>query len=248
MKKLNLSILFSLLFIPGIAAAEIVIINGNSWDYEISGDIRDDSSVLSQIDLKNDLNLKDNDDTFLVAYIEHPIPLIPNLRIGTTSLTFNGSGTATKSFTYNGTVYTVSDNINSQLVLDHTEVALYWSILDNIVGFDLGLNAKFFDGKVNLTSAAGNVNEVFNETVPLLYAALQFELPYGLKLSGDMSYISFDGSSFTDSVIKLSYTSDYNLGVDIGYRSIVIDYEDTTANEFVDIDISGTFIGVHLAF
>lgn len=250
MKKIfNLkTLLIALLFLPSIASAELVIINGNSWDFEIDGKIRDSATVGFEVDLKTDLNLKDDKDTFIVAYIEHPVPLIPNIRLGTTSLTFAGTGTSSKNFTYNGTSYTVSDTVTTKLNLDHTEIGLYWNILDNIVGVDLGLNAKFFDGAIKLTSSAGNVNEVFDETVPMLYVGAQAELPYGLRLSGDISYISFDGSSFTDTIFKLSYTSDFNLGVDLGYRSIVIDYEDTTANEFVDIDISGVFIGVHLAF
>lgn len=242
------TLLISLLFLPSIASADLVIINGNSWDYEVSGTIRDDSAVLSEVNLKTDLNLKDDKENFVVAYIEHPIPVLPNIRLGSTSLTLKGSGDASKSFTYNGTTYTGTVDVATTLNLDHTEIALYWNILDNVVGFDLGLNAKFFDGGITITSTEGNVSDVFDETIPMLYAGLQAELPYGLQLSGDISYISYDGSSFTDTIVKLSYTTDFALGVDVGYRSFVIDYEDTTANEYVDIDISGVFIGLHLAF
>lgn len=250
MKKLfNLkTLLIPLLLLPGIASAELVIINGNSWDYAIEGKIRDDGSVLSEVDLKTDLNLKDDKETFVVAYIEHPVPVLPNIRLGSTSLTLNGSGDASKSFTYNGKTYTGTADVTTNLNLDHTEIALYWRVLDNVVGFDLGLNAKFFDGGIEITSIEGNVSDTFDETIPMLYAGLQFEMPYGFRLTGDMSYISYDGSSFTDTLVKLSYTTDFALGVDVGYRSFVIDYEDTTANEYVDIDISGLFVGLHLAF
>lgn len=250
MKKLfNLkTLLIPLLFLPSIASAELIIINGNSWDYSIEGKIRDDGSVLSEVDLKTDLNLKDDKESFFVAYIEHPIPVLPNIRLGSTSLTINGSGDASKSFTYNGKTYTGTADVTTNLNLDHTEIALYWRVLDNVVGFDLGLNAKFFDGGIAITSTEGNVSDTFDETIPMLYAGLQFEMPYGFRLTGDMSYISYDGSSFTDTLVKLSYTTDFALGVDVGYRSFVIDYEDTTANEYVDIDISGPFVGLHLAF
>ena len=248
MKLKLISLLTALLLIPNLANAELVIINGNSWDKEISGQIRDDSSVVSEIDLKNDLHLKDDSESFFLAYIEHPVPVLPNIRLGSTSLNFDGSGVATKSYTYNGVSYTTSDTVTTKLILDHTEIALYWNILDNVVGFDLGLNVKFFDGSVKLTSSAGNVNEVFDETIPMLYGGLQVELPYGLQLAGDISYVSYDGSSFTDTLVRLRYTSDFHLGAEIGYRSIVIDYQDTAANEYVDIDISGPYVGVHFAF
>ena len=250
MKKLfNLKIfLLSLLLIPSIASADLVIVNGNSWDYEVSGKIRDDSAILSEVVLKTDLFLKDNKQSFLLAYIEHPIPILPNIRIGSTTLNTTGSGTAVKSFTYNGQSFSLSDSITSELNLDHTEIALYWRVLDNVVGFDLGLNIKSFDGAVKLTTSSVTVNETFDETIPMLYAGLQFELPYGFQIAGDMSYIAYDGSSFTDTLVRLRYTSDYIIGAEIGYRSFVIDYEDTTANEYVDIDFSGPYVGLHLAF
>ncbi|VAW98472.1 hypothetical protein MNBD_GAMMA23-1510 [hydrothermal vent metagenome] len=245
MKLKLITLLTALFLIPNLASAELVIINGNSWDKEITGKIRDASAVVDEIDLKTDLALQDNKETFVLAYIEHPIPLLPNIRIGSTSL--NTSGSATYTGTYNGV--SISGTVTSTLNLDHTEVALYWNILDNVVGLDLGLNVKFFDGRVKLDSTGGgNVNEAFDETVPMLYAGLQFELPYGLQLAGDISYLSFDGSSFTDTLVRLRWTSDFLLGVELGYRSFVIDYEDTGANEYVDIDISGPYLGVHLAF
>jgi len=250
MKKLfNLkTFLLSLLLMPSIASADLVIVNGNSWDYEVSGKIRDSATVGFEVDLKTDLFLQDNKQTFVLAYIEHPIPVLPNIRIGSTSLSTTGSGTAVKNFTYNGQSFSISDQITSSLNLDHTEIALYWNVLDNIVGFDLGLNVKSFDGSVKMDTTGVSVNEVFDETVPMLYAGLQIELPYGLQIAGDMSYIAYDGSSFTDTLVRLRYTSDYIIGAEIGYRSFVIDYEDTTANEYVDIDFTGPYVGLHLAF
>ncbi len=244
MKLKLITLLTALLLIPNLASAELVIINGSSWDKEISGTIRDSSTLTDEINLQSDLNLNDKKETFFLAYIEHPVPLLPNIRLGSTAL--NSTGTGTISQTYNGVSF--STTVTSRLNLDHTEVGLYWNILDNVVGFDLGLNVKFFDGSVYLSDGTNTVNEAFDETVPMLYAGLQVELPYGLQIAGDISYLSFDGSSFTDTLIRLRWTSDYLLGVELGYRSFVIDYQDTAANEYINIDISGPYLGVHLAF
>lgn len=243
------TLLISLLFLPSIASADLVILNGNSWDYEVSGKIQDDGSVINEIDLDTDLFLQDDTESFFLAYIEHPIPVLPNIRLGSTSLNLKGSGTASKTFTFNGTSISGAVTSTTTLILDHTEIALYWNVLDNMVGFDIGINAKFFDGSVRIEATGGNTaNETFDETIPLLYAGLQFELSNGFQLAGDISYISYDGSSITDTLVRLRWTSDFNLGAEIGYRSFVIDYEDTTANEYVDIDISGPYAGLHLAF
>jgi len=249
MKKLIFIPLFSFLFtLPNLASAELVIIGAGSWDYEVSGKIRDSGTITDEIDLDSDLFLKDDTETFLLAYIEHPVPLLPNIRLSSTSLDITGSGTATVALTYNGNTINANVAASTQMNLDHTEIGLYWNVLDNVVGLDLGINAKLFDGKVSITDGTTTASDVFDETVPMLYAGLQFELPYGFQIAGDISYLSFDGSSFTDTLIRLRYTTDYLLGVEVGYRSFDIDFEDTTANEYVDIDISGTYIGVHLAF
>lgn len=249
MKKLFIiPFLFSLFILPSTASAELVIVSGNSWDYEVSGKIRDSGTVTDEIDLDTDLFLRDDSETFLLAYIEHPLPLLPNIRLGSTSLDINGSGTANINLNYNGTTINANVAATTNLNLDHTEIGLYWNILDNVVGVDLGINAKFFDGRVNITDGTTTASSVFDETIPMLYAGVQIELPYGLQLAGDFSYLSFDGSSFTDTLIRLRYTSDYLLGVEIGYRNFVIDYEDTNANEYANIDISGTYIGLHFAF
>ncbi len=244
MKLKLIPLLTALFLMPNLANAELVIINGSSWDKEITGTIRDSSTVSNEINLKSDLNLQDKKETFFLAYIEHPVPVLPNIRIGSTSLGVSGSGSLSQE--YNGVTF--STTVTSRLNLDHTEVGLYWNILDNVVGFDLGLNVKLFDGSVYLSDGTNTVNEAFDETVPMLYAGLQVELPYGLQLAGDISYLSFDGSSFTDTLVRLRWTSDFLLGVELGYRSFIIDYEDTTANEYVDVDISGPYLGVHLAF
>lgn len=234
--------------ISQLASAELVIINGNSWDKEISGTIRDSATLSNEINLKTDLALQDKKESFFLAYIEHPVPVLPNIRLGSTSFNSTGSNTVSKSVTYNNQTINFAANVTSRLNLDHTEIGVYWNILDNVVGLDLGLNVKFFDGSVYLNDGTNTVNEAFDETVPMLYAGLQFELPAGLQIAGDISYLSFDGSSFTDTLVRLRWTSDFLLGVEVGYRSFVIDYEDTTANEYANIDISGPYAGVHLAF
>lgn len=250
MKKLvNLPILLSLFLIPSIASAELIIINGSAWDYEITGSARDNALADNEINLKTDLFLQDQTEGFFLAYIEHPVPIIPNVRLGSTSIKTTGSGTITRDFTYNGQDFSISDDITSELVLDHTEIALYYSVLDNMVGLDLGINVKFFDGRIKInTTGSGNVNEVFDDTIPLLYAALQVELPMSFHLSADLSYISFDGNTMTDLLLRLRYTTSFKLGIETGYRSLTFDLEDTTTNEYANVDVSGPFIGVNFAF
>jgi len=223
---------------------------GSIFDYEVSGSIRDSASATDQLDVKSVLGFQDDSDTQLYIYFEHPVPVLPNIRIGSTSLTLGGTGTTPAAgFTFDGTVFPGSTSITSEFDFSHQEIALYYEILDNIFSLDLGLNVKFFDGDISLAAVGTSVSEKFDGTIPMLYVAAGVDLPLtGLSIVGDLSFVSAGDASFTDYLIRVQYVTDFLLGVELGYRSITLDYEDTGANEFADLTVEGPYLSLMLAF
>ena len=68
--------------------------------------------------------------------VEHPIPLVPNVKIRQNSLDADGSADVT-DFNFGGTSYT--GNVTTNTDLSNTDFVLYYEILDNdIVSLDLG--------------------------------------------------------------------------------------------------------------
>lgn len=224
---------------------------GGSFDYEVEGKIRDSNSIVNEVDLKTDLHLQDQSESFFYAYIEHPIPVIPNIRIGSTSMNLNGSGTATKSFTFNNVTFNQAFTTATTINLDHTEVALYYEIIDVGVDFDLGLNVKIFDGEATLTenTTPNTTTQKLDFAIPMLYASLNVPLPLtGLSIGVEGSVISYDGNSLTDYLARIRYTSDFNLGIEAGIREFDLTIEDTTDQTYGNINVSGPYVSLFLYF
>lgn len=154
------------------------------------------------------------------AYMEHPVPLLPNLRIDYTPESSFTGGTNTVSF-------------------NQTDITPYYEILDNIVDIDIGITCKILDGNVK-----GVVNENFRQAIPMGYlnAAVMFPgLP--LSLSGNVKYIGHDGDSFTDARIKAMWNIAAGIQAQAGYR-----YESMKIDNRFDITADATFKGPFVGF
>ena len=247
MKKLLLGALVALLPITGMSATILGIqAGGGSWSHAPSGDITaSDGGVGTSADLKDDLNLSSKSEGYSYFILEHPIPVIPNIKYVDTKLTSSGSGTVTTAFTFNGQSYAQDSSVTTVLELNQTDAILYYEILDNVVSLDLGLNLKTISGKA---SVAGAVSEstTFSAPIPMLYVAAEILLPAGFAINADISTISAAGNSITDTTVKLTYTTDFYLGVEAGLRtqSYTLDVDSVKAN----MEFDGIFAGVYFKF
>ena len=224
--------------------------SGGVFDYSVSGTVRDSADPANTIDVKSELGWQDSSEGMGYLYIRHPIPVLPNIRLGTTSLQLGGTGTLTQDYVYNGVTYTASETVNSSIDLSHTEIALYYNLLDTFMSVDLGLNFKIFDGKFEITgSTSGSTSTAFNQTVPMLYASVAVPIPgTGFKVAGDISTTSYNHSTMTDYLLRLRYDTDFFLGVEAGYRSLHIDYQDSGSNEYATLDLTGPYLMATLTF
>ena len=229
------------------ASANDYMFGSGYWDWSVTGQIRSGSPSTSA-DVKDDLNLKDDSTGYLFAVVEHPVPLLPNVRLATTNIDTSGSGTVSTNFTWNGTLYTATSNVNSELELDQTDVTLYYQLLDNVVGLDLGLTARSVDGRASVDDGTNQETAEFDGIVPMLYAGVQVELPLtGLTLGAAGNALSVSDSSITDFNAYLRYSSGYLFGVEGGYRSYTIDIDDlddTTG----EVEFDGPYVNLYLGF
>ena len=97
MKKLLSLACATILAVPTISMADIlsVAIGGGVWKEDPSGYFRNASTGdLTDVSLKDDLFWKEENQGYLFITFEHPVPIVPNVRIMSTSLDHSGSGTA----------------------------------------------------------------------------------------------------------------------------------------------------------
>ncbi|QOW42866.1 TIGR04219 family outer membrane beta-barrel protein [Acinetobacter indicus] len=222
----------ALCFILGLgclsaAQADIIGVKGNVDYWHYNSDL---SSALGQPEMKDDSSL-----SFALA-VEHPVPLLPNVKIKHSTLEAESERE-------------VLNEKMERIDLDYSDFIVYYEILDNIVSADIGVGAKVLDGTVqqNLTEV-----EQVSETLPMLYAEAGVKLPFtGLSAKAEASYAKFDDTVISDAQAELKYNFIDNLLVDVGLKAgyRILDVELNEGDERnLQLDFKGPYLGLEAHF
>jgi len=214
----------------------------NIWAHEFDGDGQNGGNNLSFdsiFDTDNETDLQ------VFAALEHPVPLIPNILIQHTQLETGGSGDIGTEL-FDGVE--LSGDTQMDLDLTHTDVTLYYEILDNWVNLDVGASVRFLDVNVSLLDDSGRSGEIeTDDPIPMVYAAVKVELPFtGWYVAADGNYVSWDGDDYSDLRASLGWEFALGLGVELGYRSMEIDY--SGGSDKLKAQSSGVYGGVFWDF
>lgn len=215
------------------------------WDASIDGSIGVASDSIST----GELGIKDEQSQYFYVALEHPVPIIPNIRLQHTTLENDGYAVVEREFEFDGITYPANAPTATKLDLSQTDVTLYYEILDNWVSLDLGLTAKILDGEATILATPEGSDPVGSSVelkggVPMLYGMARFDLPLsGLYAGGHINYFSYDNSTISDLDIKLGwmFESVLDVGAELGYRQFKLKLED-----FDDADGDVTFDGPYL--
>jgi len=196
----------------------------------------------SPIDIENDLKWKDEGDMFVKAYFEHPLPILPNIKVGYTEFGHSGAGVLTKNFEFGGKVYTVGSNIDSAFDLKMYDLTLYYELLDNWINIDAGLNVKYIDGAISVKDNKGlSESTDFQVPVPMLYAKARFDVPTtDLSFQAEGNYVTYDGNTLYDAEVGVRYTLALGLGLEAGYKTMKLKLDDID-DLSMDTDFSGAY-------
>ena len=222
----------------------------NYWKYDISGTARYKTSNSSDnIDVNQDLGYDNGSAGVYYLVLEHPVPLLPNVRLGYTNIDEDANGRLNKTVVYGNTTFLANEAVSSQIELKQTVITLYYELLDNVVSLDLGLAGEYINSKARISGEiSGTQNASVSGWVPLAYVGGGFDLPLtGLGVNADGSFVKYQGSNFYDYSIQLTYTTPWKLGLDAGYRKIKMNLDDFD-NSFANVQFDGPYAGVNLHF
>ncbi len=255
MKKIALAVTLASILSANVQADALgIYLGGQLWDNQASGTLGDGSSQV-------DFNLVDEkQNSFFIAF-EHPLPIIPNLRIASTSLETSGVTTLTTDFEFEDETFSKDAIVNANFNVSYVDYTLYYELFDNdILSFDFGLTGRDFDGDVTLaaqvTTDSGIVTQsesiAVTDIVPMLYVATTVGLPLtGLNLYAQGNFLSFDDHTLYDYEVGVSYELIDNLAVDVninaGYRAVKLELEDLN-DLYTNIEFDGVFIGTTIHF
>jgi len=215
-----------------------------AWSPSLTGDIRKGTGTL---DFEKDLGYGSSEaNSFMWAYIDHPLPLIPNLKVQKTSYT--DSSIKNQTITFLGNTYSAG-NVTSSITLDQLDVIPYWRILDNWVNLDIGFNFKSIDGNIKLSDGVTtDTNKDFSAVIPMLYGKARFDMPFtGLSVEADVSYLGLGGNSLSDMKAGIVYETTFGLGATAGIRKQNLSIDDVDGI-YSDINIEGIYAGVFFHF
>jgi len=246
LKKTALTLFGATLILSTQVQADVVgfQVGTDSWTPDYSGSI---SSGPDTIDFEDDLGFDDESHSLLWLKLEHPVPVIPNIKIVASDLDAKASSTLSRSITFDGETFNASADVNSRFDMSNTEFTFYYELLDNWINLDAGLTLRQYDGQATIRTATASATEDLDFTVPLLYLDARIDLPFtGFFVDSTLNTISAGDNSISDISVSLGYESSFGLGARLGIRTLdlEIDEDDVEA----DLEFDGTYLNVFYHF
>ena len=247
MSLFRLGLMATLTAAPIFASADIagLYVGAGVWQSSPAGTLGNTS-----ISLDNTLNFEEENSNYLFIALEHPIPLLPNLRLSRTDLEWAGKGTVSAGTSLDEVVFPIDQAVAADLDLSHTEITFYYEVLDNVIDLDVGLTARMFDGEASLVGAVQEERVELDAVIPMLYGKAGIDLPFsGLSAAVSGNWINVNEFHLIDWSAELNY--DFSIaptleaGLSIGYRSMLIEIDDQDELQS-DAEFDGLFIGLRL--
>jgi outer membrane protein len=220
-----------------------------AWNMETTGGFSDDGTNIN-------FNFKDKTKSSFYVALEHPIPVIPNIKLQRTAMDTNGEVLVDSTFTFGDEIFTANTTAITDVKLTTTDAILYYELFDNdLVSFDLGINAIYIDGElfvIDKNDATNTGREEFSGVVPMAYSRLAIGIPatgFGAFVEG--SFLSFDDQTMSDYQAAITYSLMENLAVDltfqVGYRAVKVDLKDLDGI-YSNLEFKGAFAGLEVHF
>jgi len=249
MKKLLLATALTSLTTAAQAVPLINLdIGAGMWQPDYGGDLGSTETSVEE------LGLEDESGNVYYATLEFPIPLIPALKVKRTELETSGEGTLSESFTFAGQDFDVNSDVATDLDLSHNDLTIYWGLPKFYLDVDFGVTLRQFDGSVTVDGEFDTQEEDFDVIIPMLFADVRLDLPLtGLYGRVEGHVLSIDDNSLTDITAAIGYNSDAipliaDIEFEAGYRMMELTIDDNDLDFAANIDVSGPYLGVQLAF
>ena len=216
-----------------------------TWSVSANGDVGSTDTSIEE------LGLDDDNAIFYSIAFEHPVPVIPNVRLKRTNLTLDGTGTLEEDFILDGEVFSAESAITSNIDLSHTDLTLYYGLPEFFLDVDFGLTLRQYQGEFSATTELEQEVVDIDAIIPMVFADVRFDLPLtGLYLGAEANVLSVGDSSLSDYNARIGYSTDVipflaDLDIEVGYREMSLTAEDDFD---ADVKIDGAYAQIMLAF
>ena len=252
MKKTVLSIGMIVMGVSFTSQADTLLglyAGAQGWNMQTAGGFSSDGTNAN-------FNFEDKANSNLYVAFEHPLPLIPNIKVQRSIMDTLGEAKLNSTFTFGDEIYASDIDVITDVGLTATDFILYYELFDNdLISFDVGINAKYLDGKLVVTEKedpSSSSSEAFSGPVPMLYSRLAIGVPFsGFGAFVEGSFLSIDDHTLSDYQAALTYSLMENLAVDVtfqmGYRAVELELDDLD-NIYSNLEFKGVYAGLEVHF
>lgn len=218
-------------------------VGSSYWTPDLTGTFNSSSSA-NNISINSSV---DSELAFTVS-LEHPIPIIPNIKLQSRGLNSSGADSVT-GLNFNGSIF--NGDISSSLDLSHNDIVLYYELLDNWINFDFGLNLKTFDGEITVSDSSKSAAIAVDEAILLVYLSARVDLPFsGFYIAAEIQDRSLSDSEVEGSTFVIGYEASVVLlgfGIEGGYKKFFLGLDDASSlNTAIEYD--GMYINGYIHF
>lgn len=217
------------------------------WGAEPSGKVASDGDDFR---VQDDLNLEREGSGFVMGEIEHPLPVLPNVRLRHRTLDDEANGTITNARQFGPLQFQNNQRVRSSYDLEMTDATFYYSPLNNWISIDVGVTARHLDMQVELENRSTNEREEAGGSVwlPMGHLAARFDLPLtGVYADGEINAISTGDESMEDMRVALGWQTTSNFGLEIGYQRMEFE-TDEVEDLRADVEFEGPYAAATLRF
>ncbi|PCH95889.1 MAG: hypothetical protein COB83_07235 [Gammaproteobacteria bacterium] len=268
MKKMAFAATFVALLTTNVQADTVgLYLGGQIWQSNASATFGEKNTLLN-------FNLKKEQQINYFVAVEHPFPLLPNVRIASSTLDTSGKTTLTQEFSFDDETFAIGDDVNASFNVSYVDYTLYYELFDNgVFSFELGLTARDFNGAVTATGPTIIVDECVpteqpnlcinnngtssvtptgkrktNKIEPMLYVATNISMPLtNLSVFAQADFSLINDHSLYDYQVGLSYDLVDNRVVDFNLTlgyRVVKMVFEDLDNLYTDLEFKGAFVGV----
>jgi hypothetical protein len=259
------SIAGALLFLtaaPAFAQDEHVGVRLREWFARMSGTIEADngSGTSDRLDLASDLGLGDRNLTHEVqAYLR--IPVVGRIYAGWWQAHDSGSALITRTFQFEGTSFTASDRVDSEVTLDVAYLNYEFvfptipvgDVLRLELGAELGARVTRGSGSIEDTATGERGSRTGTAGLPVLGAHVTADLFRYVRAEVEVAGLPVSYGSWSLRYLEASGEVVAEplpwLFAGVGYKYVALDIRHDGSDKFaVDVGVSGLYITVGVRF
>jgi outer membrane protein len=232
---------------PWASGAALEIYGGvGLWNGAFDGTVR---SGATGIDVDDDLDVGRDRHLVLHAGVEHPVPLLPNLRVQYTDLDVSGRTDLPRGIAFRGVTFPAGTTVRTHFELTQIDGTLYYKLWGTGFEVDLGLTLRYIDGRIDIAAENQSAQADVEIAFPMLHAGGRVTLPLtGLWAGGRIDGAAFRGDSLIDASLGAGWRSPLGLGLEAGWRLYRIEIDGRGDLDRARIDVSGPYAVLNFRF